>query len=55
MLIIAPLEMPMEKTRLESIRGKLLEYTNEVDKQMEARYKQAQEFVESLLAQSEPQ
>ena len=39
-----------EKARLESIREKLLDYTNEIDKQMEARYKQAQEFVESLLA-----
>ncbi len=42
-----------EKTRLESIREKLLEYTNEMDKQIEARYKQAQEFVESLLAQDD--
>jgi hypothetical protein len=42
-----------EKTRLESIREKLLDYTNEIDKQMEARYKQAQEFVESLLAKED--
>jgi len=42
-----------EKTRLESVREKLLEYTNEIDKQMEARYKQAQEFVESLLAKDD--
>ena len=42
-----------EKTRLEAIREKLLEYTNEMDKQIEARYKQAQEFVESLLAQED--
>ena len=42
-----------EKARLESIREKLLDYTNEIDKQMEARYKQAQEFVESLLAQED--
>jgi hypothetical protein len=42
-----------EKTRLESIREKLLEYTNEIDKQMEARYKQAQDFVESLLGQED--
>jgi len=42
-----------EKARLESIREKLLEYTNEMDKQIEARYKQAQEFVESLLAQDD--
>lgn len=42
-----------EKTRLESIRGKLLDLTNEIDKQLEARYKQAQDFVESLLAQED--
>ena len=40
-----------EKTRLESMRGKLLDLTNEIDKQLEARYKEAQTFVESLLAQ----
>lgn len=42
-----------EKVRLESIREKLLDFTNEIDKQMEARYKQAQEFVESLLAKDD--
>jgi hypothetical protein len=42
-----------EKTKLESIRDRVLDFTNEVDKQMEARYKQAQEFVESLLAQED--
>lgn len=42
-----------EKPRLESIREKLLDLTNEMDKQMEARYKQAQEFVESLLAKDD--
>lgn len=42
-----------EKTRLESIREKLLDYTNEIDKQIEARYKEAQEFVESLLDQDD--
>lgn len=42
-----------EKARLESIREKLLEFTNEIDKQMEARYKQAQDFIESLLAQED--
>ena len=42
-----------ERTRLESIREKLLDFTNEMDKQMEARYKQAQEFVESLLAKDD--
>jgi hypothetical protein len=42
-----------EKARLESLREKLLEYTNEIDRQIEARYKQAQEFVESLLSQED--
>jgi len=42
-----------EKTKLESIREKLLDFTNEVDKQIETRYKQAQEFVESLLSQED--
>jgi len=42
-----------EKARLESMREKLLDFTNEIDKQLEARYKQAQEFVESLLAQDD--
>jgi hypothetical protein len=42
-----------EKARLEGIREKLLEYVNEVDKQMEARFKQAQQFIESLLAQED--
>src|SRR5512138_275403 len=42
-----------EKARLEGIREKLLGFTNDIDKQMEARYKQAQEFVESLLAQDD--
>jgi hypothetical protein len=39
-----------EKTRLEGIREKLLQYTAEADKQLEARFKQAQDFVEQLLA-----
>ncbi len=42
-----------EKVRLEALREKLLGFIGEVDKQMEARYKQAQEFVESLLAQED--
>jgi len=42
-----------EKAKLEAMRDKLLELTNEIDKQMEARYKQSQEFVESLLAQDD--
>jgi hypothetical protein len=42
-----------EKARLESIRDKVLGFTNEIDKQLEARYKQAQDFVESILAQED--
>lgn len=42
-----------EKTRLESIREKLMGFVNEVDKQLEARFKQAQGFVESLLEQED--
>jgi hypothetical protein len=42
-----------ERARLESVREKLLDFTNEIDKQMEARYKQAQDFIESLLAQDD--
>jgi hypothetical protein len=42
-----------EKTRMENIREKLLQYTSEADKQIEARFKQAQEFVEKLLEQED--
>jgi hypothetical protein len=42
-----------EKTRLESIREKVLGYVAEVDKQMEARFKQAQDFVEAILKQED--
>jgi len=42
-----------EKAKLEAMREKLLDFTHEIDKQMEARYKQVQEFVESLLAQDD--
>jgi hypothetical protein len=42
-----------EKTRLEALREKLLNFTNEMDKQLEARYRQAEEFVESMLAQDD--
>ena len=42
-----------EKSKLESMREKLLDFTNEMDKQIEARYKQAQDFIESLLAQED--
>ena len=37
------------KAKLESMREKLLDFTNEADKQVEARYKQAQEIVEKIL------
>ena len=43
----------MKRPGSNRIREKLLDFTNEMDKQMEARYKQAQEFVESLLAQDD--
>jgi hypothetical protein len=42
-----------EKKRLESIREKLLGFVSEVDKQLEARFKQAQDFVESILSQED--
>ena len=42
-----------DKTKLEALREKLLDFTNDMDRQLEARYKQAQEFVESILAQDD--
>ena len=42
-----------ERKKLEDLREKLLDQVNEIDKQLEARYKQAQEFVERLLAQED--
>ncbi len=42
-----------EKTRLESIREKVLGFVAEVDKQLEARFKQATDFVEKLLTQED--
>jgi hypothetical protein len=42
-----------EKKRLESIREKLLGFVADVDRQLEARFKQAQDFVESLLKQDD--
>jgi len=42
-----------ERKRLESIREKLLGFVGEVDKQLEARFKQAQDFVESILAKED--
>lgn len=42
-----------EKQRLESIREKVLGFVSEVDKQREARFKQAQDFVEGILAKED--
>jgi len=42
-----------EKAKLEALRERLLDLTNEMDKQIESRIKQAQEFVESLLTQDD--
>ncbi len=42
-----------ERQKLEALREKLLDLVNEMDKQLEARYKQAQEFVEKVLAQED--
>jgi len=42
-----------EKARLESIREKTLGFVAEVDKQMEARFKQVQDFIESILEQED--
>ena len=42
-----------EKAKLEAVREKLLDYTNEVDRQLEARYKEAQSLIESILAQDD--
>jgi hypothetical protein len=42
-----------EKKKLEELREKLLDYVNEVDRQMEERIKEAQGFVEKLLDQED--
>ncbi len=42
-----------EKARLETVRGKLLDLINDYDKQVEARYKQAHDLVEKILAQDD--
>ena len=42
-----------EKSKLEALREKLLGFTSEVDKQLEARFKQAQELVEKILSQDD--
>ena len=44
---------PEEKAGLEGIREKLLFFTAEIDKQIEARLKQAQKFVETILEQED--
>ena len=42
-----------EKKKLEKLREKLLDYINEVDRQVETRYKQAQELIENILAKDD--
>ena len=42
-----------ERTRLEALREKLLGFVAEVDKQMEAHFKQLQDFIESVLEQED--
>ncbi len=42
-----------EKKKLEDLREKLLDHVNEIDKQLETRYKQAQELVENILKQED--
>ena len=42
-----------EKVKLEGIREKLLDFTNEVDRQIEARYKQSQQLIDNLLKQDD--
>lgn len=42
-----------EQARLESVRGKLLDLINDYDKQVEARYKQAQDLVEKILSEED--
>jgi hypothetical protein len=42
-----------DKIKLEHVREKLLDFTNEADRQIEARYKQAQQFIDTLLKQDD--
>jgi len=42
-----------EKKKLEELREKLLDYVNEVDRQLEERYKESQAFIENLLGQED--
>jgi hypothetical protein len=42
-----------DKKKLEGLREKLLDYVNEIDRQLEARYKQAQDLIESILSKED--
>ena len=42
-----------EKKKLEELREKLLDYVNEVDRQLEERYKESQAFIDKLLEQED--
>ena len=42
-----------QKSKLEAMREKLLGFTDEMDKQLEARFKQAQDLVEKILSQDD--
>ncbi|MBN1451694.1 MAG: hypothetical protein JW963_11825 [Anaerolineales bacterium] len=42
-----------EKKKLEDLRENLLEYVNEVDRQLEERFKQSQAMVDKILAQED--
>ena len=42
-----------EKKKLETLREKLLDYVNEVDRQLEEQYKESQAFVDKLLEQED--
>nr|BAL52744.1 hypothetical conserved protein [uncultured Chloroflexota bacterium] len=42
-----------QKKRLEMLRDRILEYINELDRQVEARLKEAQQLLEELLAQED--
>ena len=44
---------PEEQQQLEAMRERLLDYVNEIDKQIEARMQQAQGFLNSLLEQED--
>jgi hypothetical protein len=42
-----------EKKKLEELREKLLDFVNEIDRQVEERFKQSQDFVEKILEQED--